>query len=191
MHPPGACSGGVATGMRRKCWKCPWAAWWNGRHSRLKICFWETGVPVRVRARPPLAKMARHPLPRRDFTQQRGLAAAALLRVGAASVEGAAGRRVHRTRYVAGKRALRPLELGIWNRHRREQGFGIGMQRIEEERLFLRILDDLAEIHHGDAVADMLDNCRPMRDDQVGEPLLPMQVIQRLEPLRLIALFRR
>ena len=29
------------------------AAWWNGRHSRLKICFWETGVPVRVRARPP------------------------------------------------------------------------------------------------------------------------------------------
>jgi hypothetical protein len=23
-------------------------AWWNGRHSRLKICFWETGVPVRV-----------------------------------------------------------------------------------------------------------------------------------------------
>ena len=30
------------------------AAWWNGRHSRLKICFWETGVPVRVRARPPI-----------------------------------------------------------------------------------------------------------------------------------------
>jgi hypothetical protein len=29
------------------------AAWWNGRHSRLKICFWETGVPVRVRSRPP------------------------------------------------------------------------------------------------------------------------------------------
>jgi hypothetical protein len=29
------------------------AAWWNGRHSRLKICFWETGVPVRVRPRPP------------------------------------------------------------------------------------------------------------------------------------------
>jgi hypothetical protein len=31
------------------------AAWWNGRHSRLKICFWETGVPVRVRPRPPSA----------------------------------------------------------------------------------------------------------------------------------------
>jgi hypothetical protein len=29
------------------------AAWWNGRHSRLKICFWETGVPVRIRPRPP------------------------------------------------------------------------------------------------------------------------------------------
>ena len=29
------------------------AAWWNGRHSRLKICFWETGVPARVRPRPP------------------------------------------------------------------------------------------------------------------------------------------
>ena len=35
------------------------AAWWNGRHSRLKICFWETGVPVRIRPRPPLRKHAR------------------------------------------------------------------------------------------------------------------------------------
>src|SRR5207247_11352888 len=75
-----------------------------------------------------LAKMARHPMPRRDFTQQRGLEAASLLRVGAASVEGAAGRRVHRTRYVAGKRALRPLELGVWSRPRREQRFGMAMQ---------------------------------------------------------------
>src|SRR5262245_2596090 len=32
------------------------AAWWNGRHSRLKICFWETGVPVRVRPRPPTVR---------------------------------------------------------------------------------------------------------------------------------------
>src|SRR6516162_2567510 len=106
-------------------------------------------------------------MPRCDFAQLRDLQAAPILRIAAAGVERAAGWRVYWTRHVAGKRALRPPELGIGNRHRGKQGLGIGMQRIEEEPLFLRILDDLAEIHHRHAVADMLDHRESMRDEEI------------------------
>ena len=46
-------------------------------------------------------------------------------------------------------------------------------------------LDDAAEIHHGDPVADMLDHREIVRDEQIGQPELVLQVHQQVDDLRL------
>ena len=46
-------------------------------------------------------------------------------------------------------------------------------------------LDDAAEIHHRHAVADVLDHREVVRDEQVGEPELVLQVHQQVDDLRL------
>ena len=43
-------------------------------------------------------------------------------------------------------------------RHRGNQRLGVGVQRLGVERPLIRKLDDLAQIHHGDAVTDVLDD---------------------------------
>ena len=43
------------------------------------------------------------------------------------------------------------------------------MERLAEEAPLVRVFDDLAEIHHGDAVADVLDHGEIMRDEKIGE----------------------
>ena len=47
------------------------------------------------------------------------------------------------------------------------------------------MLDDAAEIHHRDAVADVLDHREIVRDEQVGELPLALQVLQQVDDLRL------
>ena len=46
-------------------------------------------------------------------------------------------------------------------------------------------LDDLAEIHDGDAVADVLDDREVVGDEQVGQAELALQVAQQVDHLRL------
>ena len=54
-----------------------------------------------------------------------------------------------------------------------------------EECILLRELDDLSEIHDGDAVADVLDHREIMRNEEVGELQLLLQVPQQIDDLRL------
>ena len=46
-------------------------------------------------------------------------------------------------------------------------------------------LDDLAEIHDRNAVADVLDHPQIVRDEQIGEPELLLQIEQHVQDLRL------
>jgi hypothetical protein len=48
-----------------------------------------------------------------------------------------------------------------------------------------RDLDDAPEIHHGDAVADVLHRRQVVRDEQVGQVQLVLQPLQQVEHLRL------
>ena len=59
------------------------------------------------------------------------------------------------------------------------------MQRRLEQRFLAGDLDDAAEIHHGDAMADVLDHAEVVRDEQVGEAELLLQVHHQVEHLRL------
>ena len=59
------------------------------------------------------------------------------------------------------------------------------MERVGEERLLVGVFDDLAEIHDGYAVADVLDHRQVVRDEQVGEALFALQIHHQIDDLRL------
>src|SRR6204780_1560655 len=77
------------------------------------------------------------------------------------------------------------LHLRIRDRHRRQQRLRIGVQRRGIEFARRRGLDDAAEIHHGDASADMLDDRQIMGDEQISEPEFLLQVLQQIDDLGL------
>ena len=49
----------------------------------------------------------------------------------------------------------------------------------------VRDLDGLAEVHHHHPVGDVADDVEVVRDEDVGEPELLLQVLQQVEDLRL------
>src|SRR5215472_8587137 len=57
--------------------------------------------------------------------------------------------------------------------------------RSGEELALVGELDDLAEIHDRDAVADVLDHREVVSDKQVGKPELALQVGEQVDYLRL------
>ena len=59
------------------------------------------------------------------------------------------------------------------------------MLRVLDDRGARPDLDDLAEIHHGDAVADALDDRDVVRDEQEGEAHLGLQPHHQVDDLRL------
>ena len=59
------------------------------------------------------------------------------------------------------------------------------MLRRAEERVGLRQLDDLPDVHHGHAVADVLDDAQVVRDEQVGQAELRLQIQQQVQDLGL------
>ena len=60
-----------------------------------------------------------------------------------------------------------------------------GWQRVEEQLLGVGDLDQLADVHHRDAVADVLDDAQVVGDEQVGQAELVLQVLEQVEDLRL------
>jgi hypothetical protein len=48
-----------------------------------------------------------------------------------------------------------------------------------------RLLDDLAEIHHRDLVAEALDHAEIMRDEDVGQETLALEALEQIENLHL------
>ena len=72
---------------------------------------------------------------------------------------------------VAGEQDPLPavLDLRVRHRHRRQQRPGVRVQRVVVERLRRRLLDQRAEVHHADPVADVPDHGQVVRDHQVGQ----------------------
>ena len=85
---------------------------------------------------------------------------AAFLGVGAAGVERAAAGRVERRRRVAGQQDAfaGALAVGIGQRHRADKRLGVRVLRALEDLRRRADLDDAAEVHHCNAVGDVLDD---------------------------------
>ena len=99
--------------------------------------------------------------------------------VRAARVEPAAGRRVAGARHIAHQRHKLSLACSHF-RNGGEQRLRVRMPRRRKQRASFRDLDDLAQIHHRDPVADVPDNAEVVRDEQIGERQLVSQILSRL-----------
>src|SRR4029077_11837445 len=139
----------------------------------------------RVLRRRQIVQMAGGPL---AFAQgaKRGLVYAATVEgVRAARVEAAALRRVDRAWHIALQDDARARIARLRHRHGGEERESVGVLRRGEDLAFLRRLDDLAEIHHRDAMRHMLDDGEVMADEEKGEAELLLQVLQEIDDLRL------
>ena len=121
---------------------------------------------------------------RRHRDQRRPLDPAALDRMRAAQMQMAAGRRIDRARHVALQDGAVAPRARARHRDRGQQRLRIGVARVGEQFVGRRGLDDAAEIHHGDAVGDVLHHREIVRDEDVGEAEPPLQVAQQVEHLR-------
>src|SRR6266446_8474077 len=97
----------------------------------------------------------------------------------------AAGWRVNRAWNLALQ--SNPLSLHFWirNRDRRQQRFGIGVQRRGIKLAGGRGLDDATEIHHRNALADMLDDRQIMGNKEISKTEFLLQVLQQIDDLSL------
>src|SRR5262249_13264359 len=102
------------------------------------------------------------------------LAHAAALREGAAGMEAAPARRIDRTRHIALQHDAFALAGHV--RHGGQQGARIGMAALGIELRGRRNLRNLAEIHHGDTIADVLDHAQVVRDEQEGQREFTLQI---------------
>src|SRR3984957_10117550 len=118
---------------------------------------------------------------RRHSLECRHLAHAAVGLDRAARIEVAAWRRVEGARDLApgfgGGRGGDEME-GVGNGC--DQGARVGMTRILEDLLPAALLDDAAEIHHGDPVAHMLDHAEIVADHDVAEAHFLLEIEQQV-----------
>ena len=105
----------------------------------------------------------------------------------AAGVEAAGVRRVDRIRDVALEHdpAAQAPALRVRDRHGREERARVRMLGRRVELLLVRDLGDLAEVHHEDAVGDVADDVQVVRDEDVREPEVALQVLEQVQDLRL------
>lgn len=59
------------------------------------------------------------------------------------------------------------------------------MLRVFEKGTGLGQLDDFPRIHHRDAVADVADDAEIVRDEEIGEAELLLQIGEQIDDLRL------
>ena len=102
-------------------------------------------------------------------------------------MEVAGARWVDRVRHVPfeHERLAPAAEVRVGDRHGGEQRARVRVLRRGVEVAPLRDLDGLPEIHHHHAVRDVADDVEVVRDEDVGEPELLLQVLQEIEDLRL------
>src|SRR5438477_11076478 len=124
-----------------------------------------------------LAEMAGSAMARRHRFQQWHFRDTALGPERAARVEMTARGRIERARDLAFRFGLGG-DGGAMERvgNRGNQRARIRVPRILEDLLPAALLDDTAEIHHGDTVADMLDHAEIVADHDVGEPHLVLEL---------------
>src|ERR1700675_3327718 len=97
----------------------------------------------------------------------------------------AAGWRLNGARDLAAQSDALPFYFRIRNRDRRQQRFGVGVQRRGIKLAGWRGLDDAPEIHDGNALADMLDHRQIMGNKEISEPEFLLQVLQQIDDLGL------
>ena len=110
---------------------------------------------------------------------------AALLCIGAARSEAAAAGRINGT----GNVSLQPFDFSrvirIGHRNGRQQCFRVWMLRILKELIRTAKLNDVAQIHHHDAIAQVLNDAQIVGNKDVRQAVFLLQILQQVQDLRL------
>ena len=79
------------------------------------------------------------------------------------------------------------LGFGVGLGHRRQQGLGVRCKGASgcEQLVGLGQLHHLSDVHNSDPIRDVLDDAEIVGDEQIGEIELRLQVLQKVEDLRL------
>ena len=121
------------------------------------------GRPQRDRGRPPCS-----PVPPRRSAAWRGGSA------------GGSGTRTEEPGRSGPRRRWQPLLLvvGMGRQRGGEERLGVRVHRAGAQLVALRRLDDLAQVHHRDAVADVGDGGQVVADEQIAHAERPLQVLR-------------
>src|SRR5262249_7851139 len=117
--------------------------------------------------------------------QRRILFGAALLRVRAARPKATTGRRIVRARYIALEDAPPPARRRLRNRYRRQERLRIGVSRIGKQRALVGVFHDPPEVHHRNAVGDVLHHREVVCDEDVRETKPLLQIREQVDHLGL------
>src|SRR5829696_8314619 len=101
----------------------------------------------------------------------------------AAGTELTTGGRIGRARQVASQQNPLPGALlhRIGNRDSRKQRLGIRMRRVLVDIVDRTDLHDLAQIHHRYPIRDVPDHRKVVRDEEVGQRELGLQLVQQVD----------
>ncbi len=110
-----------------------------------------------------------------------------LLHLRASRAEHASRGRVDRAGQVALQQDALPRPLGsrVGQWHGGGQSVGVRMQRRTVDLLRVGDLHDPAEVHHSDPVGDVAHDGQVVRDEDVGQPELVLQVLEQVDDLGL------
>src|SRR5947199_2231158 len=100
-------------------------------------------------------------------------------------MEAAPGGRVDRAWHVALQQDPLALHGRVRDGYGGEERLGVRMLRVRVELLGRSDLDDLPEVHDGNARRDVLDDGQIVGDEEVGEPELRLEVLEQVDDLGL------
>ena len=122
-------------------------------------------------ARAGVDPVASHPVIQCDAAQARFDVATMVCRDWTPPGETTPGRRRYRAGWIAlqGNTLGGTLATARHGRYCRHQCHAIGMQRLCKKTAAWCTLDDLAQIHDGDVVADVFNHRHIVRDEQIGQ----------------------
>ena len=98
-------------------------------------------------------------------------------------MERAAGRHVDRRRYLTSQGGSLGRDRGIGHRNIGQQGAGIGVLGILVDAIDRADLHDLAEVHDGNALAQIAHCIQIVRDQEVGHADIALQIGKQIEDL--------
>ena len=78
-----------------------------------------------------------------------------------------------------------PPRRRVCSRRRGEQGARVGVQRPRIDLIGEAQFDDVAELHHRDTVGDVAHDREVVRNEELGQPKLLLQVLHQVDHLRL------
>jgi len=130
--------------------------------------------------------MARGEVTRRNLAQSGFFSLAAFLSYWTSGVKTATNGRVGWAGQVSFEQnSIASVELRVWNRRSRNQSYRIGVERRLVNLVTLTDFGNSPQVHYSYAIANISHNVEIMRDKEVGQIELFLQVNQEIEDLRL------